>query len=81
VGLQDGRAPLHYLCSNRAISALVVEILFDACPSAASVADLVKGHIALQLAVVGNDKGMDVVVDAGAEATDSIFDRQPSINT
>ncbi|KAJ0412770.1 hypothetical protein ATCC90586_002400 [Pythium insidiosum] len=35
----DGKTPLHHLCANKALTAVTLEILADACPSAAIIAD------------------------------------------
>ncbi|TMW62972.1 hypothetical protein Poli38472_005590 [Pythium oligandrum] len=34
-----GKTPLHHLCGNHGVTAVTLEILFDACPSAAVIAD------------------------------------------
>ena len=36
---QYGRAPLHLLCANRAVTPTVIEIVYDAFPTAAVLAD------------------------------------------
>lgn len=37
--LKDGRTPLHHICCNPSVTSVVIEILFDAWPGAAMVAD------------------------------------------